>query len=108
MKSTSVEALTSFRYNPDDPNAISYKVDSEEVFQKKYPWNYTDHLIPKLKERYRNFKINRDFHTLRSKIEKNKRFSAERHLDLSNLKGTKKRFYSTNILKEFDKHYTKK
>lgn len=108
VKSTSVDALTSVRYNPNDPNAISYKIDSEEDFQKKYPWNFKEDLMPKLKDRYSDLKFNDCFWTLKSDLEKDKRFSSERYLDWSNLKGTKKRFYSTNILKEFDKHYRKK
>lgn len=108
VESKSVDALTTFRYDPDDPNAITYKVDSEAEFQKKYPWNWTDHLMPKLKTRYKDLKFNPDFWTLKAKIERNKKFSDERYLDWNYPKGQKKRFYSTEILKEFDKHYVKK
>ena len=108
VKSKSVDALTTFKYDPDDPNAISYKVDSEAEFQKKYPWNWTDHLMPKLKSRYSNLKFNPDFWQLKSQIEQDKLYSDERYLDWNNTKGQKKRFYSTNIIKEFDKHYEKK
>jgi len=108
VKSKSVDALTTFKYDPDDPNAITYKVDSEAEFQKKYPWNWTDHLMPKLKTRYKDLKFNPDFWTLKAKIERNKKFSDERYLDWNYPKGQKKRFYSTEILKEFDKHYEKK
>lgn len=108
VKSKSVETLTSFKYDPDDPNAIAYKVDSEEEFRKKYPWNFTDHLKPKLQARYSNFKMSQDFWTLKRLLEENKKYSDERYLDWNNLKGTKMKFYSTEILKEFDKHYDKK
>src|SRR5690554_54523 len=108
VKSKSVDALTTFKYDPDDPNAITYKVDSEAEFQKKYPWNWTDHLMPKLKTRYKDLKFNPDFWTLKAKIESNKKFSDERYLDWNYPKGKKKRFYRTEILKEFDKHYEKK
>lgn len=108
VKSKSVDALTTFKYDPDDPNAITYKIDSEAEFQKKYPWNWTDHLMPKLKTRYKDLKFNPDFWTLKAKIERNKKFSDERYLDWNYPKGQKKRFYSTEILKEFDKHYEKK
>ncbi len=108
VKSESIETLTSFRYDPHDPNAITYKVDSEEQFKKKYPWNFTDHLKPKLKSRYKNFKMDNDFWALKKNLEKNEKYSKERYLDWNNLKGPKMKFYSTEILKEFDKHYDKK
>ncbi len=108
VKSKSVDALTTFKYDPDDPKAISYKVDSEAEFKKKYPWNWTDHLKPRLKSRYKDLKFNPDFWKLKAQIESDKKFSDERPLDWNKPSGTKKRFYSTNILKEFDKHYKKK
>jgi hypothetical protein len=64
--------------------------------------------MPKLKTRYSNLKFNPYLWKLKSQIEKDKQFSDERHLDWNYPKGQKKRFYSTNILKEFDKHYDKK
>jgi hypothetical protein len=108
VKSKSIDALTTFKYDPDDPNAITYKVDSEAEFQKKYPWNYTDHLVPQLKKRFINFKFDRKFNQLKSRLIKNEKLSKERPLDWNKPSGTKKRFYSPNILKEFDNHYEKK
>jgi len=108
VKSKSVDTLTSFKYDPDDPNAISYKEDSEEVFRKKYPWNWTDHLMPQLRKRYTNLKFDQKFNRLKSKLTKDEKLSKERPLDWNKPSGTKKRFYSPNILKEFDKHYDKK
>lgn len=108
VKSQSVETLTSLKYDPNDPNAISYRIDSEETFRNKYPWSWTEHLKPKLKERYSNCKLDSKFWALKKELEKNKCYSDERHLDWNNTKGTKKRFYSPNILKEFDNHYCKK
>ena len=37
-----------------------------------------------------------------------KRYAHSRLLDPNKPKGTKKDFYSPNILSEFDKHYTKR
>lgn len=108
VKAKSVDALTTFKYDPDDPNAITYKVDSEEEFRKKYPWNWQDDLQPELGKRYLNFKFDPKFWKLKKELEKDKKLSDERPLDWKKPKGMKKRFYSTNILKEFDKHYTKK
>lgn len=108
VKSKSVDTLTSFKYDPNDPNAISYKVDSEEEFRNKYPWNWTDHLMPQLRKRYTNLKFDQKFNRLKSKLTKDEKLSKERPLDWNKPSGTKKRFYSPNILKEFDKHYDKK
>lgn len=108
IKSKSVETLITLKYDPDNPSAISYKVDSEEQFKNKYPWNFTDHLKPKLQARYKNLKMNNDFWALKKELEKNLKYSKERYLDWNNPKGTKMRFYSSEILKEFDKHYEKK
>lgn len=107
VKSKSVDALTAFKYDPENPNAISYKVDSEEEFKKKYPWNWTDHLKPKLKARYKEIKFDSNFNKIKRELEGDKNCCGERHLDWNNPKGQKKKFYSTNILNEFDKHYIK-
>ena len=108
IKSKSVDALTAFKYDPEDPNAITYKIESEGAFRNKYPWNWTDHLLPKLKERYSDFKRSDDFWLLKKELENNDNLSQERPLDWNKPDAMKKTFYSPNILKEFDKRYTKK
>jgi len=97
VKSKSVDTLTSLKYALDDPNAISYKVDSEEEFRNKYPWNWTDHLMPQLKKRYTNLKFDQKFNRLKSKLTKDEKLSKERPLDWNKPSGTKKRFYSPNM-----------
>lgn len=96
------------RYAPEDPNAIAIKVDAEEAFQKKYRWNYTDHLLPKLNERYKDFKVDKRFRALKKQLEANEAYSKVRPLDWTKPKGQTKRFYCPDILKEFDKHYTRR
>ena len=92
-----------------DPNAaVTVNVSSEEQFRNKYPWNWTDKLWPKLKERYTDIKQTSNFWKLKKELESNKDFSDIRPLDWNKPNGTKKRFYSPNILKEFDKVYSKK
>lgn len=107
-KSKSVDVLTTFKYDPDDPNAIAYKVDSEAEFQKKYPWSWTNDLKPKLQARYKTFKMKNIFWDLKRELEKDEQLCSIRRLDWNNPKSPKMKFYSTNILKEFDKHYEKK
>ena len=92
-----------------DPNAeFSVKTDSEELFKNKYPWTYTEDLLPKLTNRYTNFKQDKNFHRLKKELESKEEFCGIRYLDFNKQTGTKKKYYSPNILKEFDKHYTKK
>lgn len=91
-----------------DPNAkLTVNVASEEQFRNKYPWNWTDKLLQTLKARYSDFKQTTEFWNFKKELEKNEKYSAVKPLDWNKLNGTKKRFYSPEILKEFDKKYTK-
>ena len=107
IKSKSVEAFP-VKHDPNDPNAIPIKVDSEEEFKNKYPWNWKNDLMPRLRKRYSDLKFNKRFWELKANIQKDKQFSNERHLDWNNPKGQKKRFYNADILKKFDEYYSKK
>ncbi|EAI7263245.1 DUF3644 domain-containing protein [Campylobacter lari] len=89
------------------PEGIPIYQDSEDVFKNKYPLNYTQ-LIQKIKGRYENFKQNGEFHRIKKELQKNERFYSIRYLDFNNENGQKKGYYSTEILKEFDKHYKRK
>ncbi|MEW4491118.1 DUF3644 domain-containing protein, partial [Thalassoglobus sp. JC818] len=64
--------------------------------------------LEKLQERYSDFTQNSKFYELKKELEMDEKLCKVRLLDPSNPQSTKKKFYSTNILKEFDKHYTKK
>lgn len=97
---TSVEV----RYT-DDPKAPAVIVKEEEIL-KIFPWNYRT-LTERLKSRYSNFVENRDYHKIRKQIEGNNKLSVVRFLSPGNPKSPKTRFYSPNIVQEFDKHYEK-
>jgi len=90
-----------------DKNGVPIFQDSEEMFKKKYPLDYAT-LISKLKSRYLDFKQNQKFYKLKEEICQQTKMCGERYLDYKKMSGTKKTYYSSNILKEFDKHYTKK
>lgn len=81
-------------------DGLPVMMDSEEIFQNKYPWTYKDGLIPKLKE-FSNFKQDKQFHRVKKTLEKNKQYCDIRYLDLNKKSGSKMKFYSPNILKEF-------
>lgn len=91
----------SFFHNHEMQSFSINKEDSEEKFQKKYPWSWTKDLKPKIQSRYKSFKMNNDFCDLKRELEKDKKLSAVRHLDWNNPKSPKMKFYSTEILKDF-------
>lgn len=90
-----------------DGTGASVTIDSEEKFQNKYRWSWKNKLLPELKKRYANFKQDKTFRNIVCQLKKDPNFCGERHLDWNNKTGTKQWFYSPEILKEFDNHYTK-
>lgn len=91
---------------------IQYSSDSdatriiitEQDISEKYPWDYKN-LTTKLNRRFRNFKQNQKYHTLRKALEANDKFAHKRYLTPGSTTGIPKIFYNPNILKEFDSHY---
>lgn len=111
--SISLELKTDFvkgkmRFAPDEPGAIPVKYDSFEAFRKKYKWRYTEELLPALKKKFSDFKPDKKFYDLKRQLQTDTRYAAERSLDEDNPKSQKKWFYCPDILKEFEKHYTKR
>lgn len=80
---------------------------SEEDIRKKFPLTHGE-MIKKAKSRYTNFKVDKAFHALIKEVKKNTQLFYYRMLDPDNNKTQGKPFYSSNIWKELDKHYTKK
>lgn len=104
VKSTSTDSLPVYYSN--DPDAIKISVQEEDVL-KKYPFDY-EKLTALLRDRYTDFKVNKKYHDIRKSLKNNKKYCMTRLLDPNNSKSPKKEWYGTEILKEFDKHYTKK
>jgi hypothetical protein len=90
----------------DDPSAPAVAI-REEDFLKNYPMTYRD-LTDALRRRYANFWENNKYHDLRKKLEKEKKFSVVRLLHPANPNTSKQRFYNSNIIQEFDKHYERR
>jgi hypothetical protein len=90
----------------NDPDAPHVHLTEEQV-RERYPWDYQQ-LTDKCTERYEDFKINSDYHTIRKALLGDSRFANVRYLDPGNPKSSKKPFFNPNILNEMDKHYTKK
>jgi hypothetical protein len=80
---------------------------SEEEALKRYPLDYTD-LTKQLRGRYSDFKMNTAYYKHKEKLETDERLCRVRLLDPGKPKGPRKKFYSSEIIKEFDKVYTRK
>jgi Protein of unknown function (DUF3644) len=94
-----------FRWT-DDPCAPAVALREEDVL-KAYPWTYRV-LTDNLKKRYSDFLENNDYHTVRRNLETNKKLVLTRSLHPDNPTTSKQRFYSPNIVSEFDKHYQRR
>lgn len=89
-----------------DANAVKIELTEEDVLQR-YPLDYTA-LTRKLLERYTDFKQAQNYHDLRKPLHSDPKYCKERLLDPTKPQGTKKRFYSPQVFKIFDQHYTKR
>ncbi len=103
VKSTSTDSL--LVHYSTDPDALKINVQEEDAL-KNYPLDY-DKLTEALRKRYSNFKATQQYHTIRKGLMKTKKYCKTRHLDPNNLKSPKKDWFNSEVLKEFDKHYTK-
>jgi len=90
----------------DDPAAVEVRV-SEEDLRDQYPWTY-DILSRRLSRRYKDFLMNQDYHRIRQALEDDNRFCRTRYLDPGNPRSSTKKFYSPNIVREFDAHYQRR
>ncbi|MDH7605600.1 MAG: DUF3644 domain-containing protein [Melioribacter sp.] len=79
----------------------------EDKLLKEYKLEYKD-LCIELKNKFSDFKVNQKFYeNKRAIISKSPNLVYTRKLDPDNPKSSKKDFYHPNILKEFEKYYTK-
>ena len=107
VRSKAKDAIPVQIAHPGNTNALEVIMTEEQILEQ-YPWNY-EKLTKECRERYSNFKCNKDYHKIRKSIcEKEKeKVCTIRYLDPNNPKSSKKVLYKPEILKEFDKHYTK-
>ena len=90
----------------NNPNAPEVRLTEEQI-RERYPWDY-NRLTIECRKRYRDFKSANKYHELRKCLLQDKRFGEIRFLDPGNPKSSKKPFFNPNIIREFDKHYTKR
>lgn len=84
-------------------DAVPIRVEETDI-RDTYPWSY-ETLTKRLTLRFSNFKTNGKYHNLRKILEAEDKFCRERLLDPGKPNGMKKKFYSPNIVKEFDSDY---
>lgn len=89
-----------------DPNGIPISL-SEDTMLDKFPWPYNE-VVNRCRIRYSDFKQGKKFNTIMRGIKQKKKLYYERKLNPQNTNSAKTGFYSANILKELDKHYTKR
>ena len=90
----------------NNPDALHVQLSEEDV-RDQYPWDYNI-LTGRLTKRFSDFKANQDYHRIRQGLEDDERFCRVRFLDPGNPRSATKRFYSPNIVRQFDPHYTRR
>lgn len=90
----------------NNPDAVSVRLDEEDI-REKFPWDYAI-LVKRLSDKFLDFIRNKYFYKIKNDLESNAALCNSRYLDPGNPNSLKKRFYNPNIIKEFEKHYTKK
>ena len=90
----------------NDHDAVKVQLTEEDI-RKKYPWDYAK-LTGRLRKRYVDFKMNKKYHSIRKPLRGDPRYVKTRLLDPGNPKSSKKDFYNPNIVRVFDRHYTRK
>lgn len=106
MKRTSSKKSSNEVNVTNNPDAASIRLDEEDI-REKFPWSYAI-LTKRLSDKFTDFLMNQRFYAIKRELEKNPSLCNSRFLDPGNPKSAKKKFYNPNIIKEFDKHYTKK
>ena len=79
----------------------------EESLLETYPYDTGD-LVKKLKERYTDFKQDRTFQKYKKPLEDDPKYCRRRLYNPKRPGSGSKNFFSTEVFKVFDKHYSKK
>lgn len=104
VKTTSAEAMQ-IRLT-DDPNAPELQINEEDAL-KNFPYTYNG-LCEIFRKRYSDFKQNKEFNNIMRNLKtQGEKFCKQRKLDPNNPKSIYKTFYSSRIVEELDKYYSK-
>lgn len=80
---------------------------SDDEISDTYPWTY-DELTSKLSERYTDFSATPEFHKIKASVENDVTYTWVRYLNPKTKNGSRRKFYSPNILTVFDAHYSRR
>lgn len=92
--------------SPNDPQAVTLNI-TEEEWKKKFPFDYSS-LKEKLKVLYIDFKENQRFRDIMKDIKIMPKMVYHRPLNIMKPEGAKTTYYSTEVFKVFNQHYTKR
>lgn len=90
----------------NDPSAPAMQVKEEDIL-RTFPWDYAE-LTKRLRKRYKDFLQNQKYHDICRGLKDDERYVRTRFLTPGSVKGLKKELYNPNIVREFDKHYTRR
>lgn len=94
------------RKDSRDPSGITITLTDDQI-RERFPWDYRE-LTTRLTERYTDFVQNQKYHRVRKQMEQDASLCYVRYLDPEKKGATNKKFYGTNILAHFDRHYTRR
>ena len=93
------------RKDSRDSSGIAITLTDEQI-RERFPWDYSE-LTSRLLSRYTNFVRNQKYHRIRKELERDVSLCYVRHLDPKNKRSGSKKFYGTNIISHFDRHYNR-
>jgi hypothetical protein len=97
--------------NTDREDAPEVRITEDNAISTRYPLTY-DELRYNLRRRYSDFKQDNHFYAIKRDLEdQNKhgeKYCRFRYLNPLSKSGSRRTFYSTEVYKQFDKHYKRK
>lgn len=90
----------------NSPSAPAVTLREEDLLER-YPYDAGD-LSAKLRDRYTNFKQDKRYYKIKKPLESDGKYCKVRYLDPKNARSGSKKFFSPEVFKVFDFHYTKK
>ncbi len=91
----------------NDDSAKKVSIEEETLFKTVFTIKYLD-VAKQAKEMFSDFKRNAKFNQVMSEIKKNPSLHRKRYLDFVSKTGMGQDFYSAEVFKELEKHYTLK
>ena len=95
----------------DDKNAPAVTMTEEDVIRRRYPIKFQE-LVERCRKRYTDFKQNSAFNKIKRSLEDPKKhgdnYCRIHHFDVLEKKDPGRKYYSPEIFKELDKHYTRR